>query len=345
MDFKASETMKNALFYEKIGNGIVRCKLCPHYCIIHDGKRGTCNVRKNINGSLYSEIFEKVAALGFDPIEKKPLYHFYPGSKIISIGAIGCNLKCSFCQNYRISQITPEEFEDYTLYTVDEIIEKALSFPDNLGIAFTYNEPGTFYEYMVSIASKARMHQLKTVAVTNGYINRQPLEDLLPLIDAFNVDLKAFSEGFYHKITKSKLAPVKKTIQRIAQSDSHMEITNLVIPGLNDNSTEFEEMVRWIRNETGPQTPLHISRYFPNFQKQTDATPLNTLLDLYEIAAKYLKFVYLGNVTDDDHGRTICDQCGTVVITRQRGKINTDGLDQHGNCKNCTHHIIDYVLP
>jgi len=181
--------MKRALYYKTLENGIVKCKLCPHYCVIGDNEHGLCNVRINKKGNLYSELFEKVTAMGLDPIEKKPLYHFYPGSKILSIGSLGCTMKCMFCQNYRISQATPESYNQPNSYSVDSIVKLASKQAGNIGIAFTYNEPGTFYEYMIEVAKLAIPAGLKTVMVTNGYINREPLEALIPYIDAFNVDL------------------------------------------------------------------------------------------------------------------------------------------------------------
>jgi len=335
--------MKKALYYKTLENGIVKCKLCPHNCLIGDNEHGFCNVRINKEGDLYSELFEKVTATGLDPIEKKPLYHFYPGSQILSIGSLGCTMKCLFCQNYRISQALPIEIDDTNLFSVKSIIKLALEQENNIGIAFTYNEPGTFYEYMISVARLAKPAGLKTVMVTNGYINREPLEELLPFIDAFNVDLKAFSESFYKLITQATLAPVKKTIKRIALSHKHMEITNLVIPGMNDNFTEFEEMVRWIAGETGSGTVLHISRYFPNFQMRIASTPINLLLDLYEIAKKHLKYVYLGNVFDVARDTTICDKCNNPLIVREQMKTLITGLDKQGNCARCGNHVLDHV--
>lgn len=336
--------MKKALYFEKQENSVVMCKLCPNFCIIGEEEHGICNVRINHKGILYSEFFGKVASLGFDPIEKKPLYHFYPGSRILSVGTLGCNLKCKFCQNYRISQIALGEFENTKLYTPDQIVKIARESEGNIGIAFTYNEPSTFYEYMLEVSGIAKEVGLKTVMVTNGYINRKPLSDLLPFIDAFNVDIKAFSEGFYKEITQSHLAPVKKTIKAIAQSDSHLELTNLVIPGLNDDYPGFEEMVRWIAAETGERTVLHISRYFPSYHLQIEATPVNTMLDLYEIAKKHLKFVYLGNIVDWRRETTYCDQCNSVLITRDSYKTEIAGLDDHGDCIVCGNHVIDYMI-
>ena len=335
--------MKRALYYTTLENGIVKCKLCPHYCVIGDNEHGLCNVRINKKGNLYSELFEKVTAMGLDPIEKKPLYHFYPGSKILSIGSLGCTMKCMFCQNYRISQATPESYNQPNSYSVESIVKLASKQAGNIGIAFTYNEPGTFYEYMIEVAKLAIPAGLKTVMVTNGYINREPLEALIPYIDAFNVDLKAFSESFYKSITQSRLSPVKKTIQRIAQAKKHLEITNLVIPGMNDNYAEFEEMVLWISKETGDQTPLHISRYFPDYQLKIASTPINLLLDLYEIAKKHLKYVYLGNVVDTSRDTTFCHECNHTLIIREPDKTIITGLDMNGNCTNCGNHVLDYI--
>ena len=333
--------MQASFFSSK--NGKVHCHLCPHHCLIKDGQTGICQVRRNVHGTLQVETYGRLAAVHLDPIEKKPLYHFYPGSKILSIGSLGCTMKCMFCQNYRISQATPESYNQPNSYSVDSIVKLASKQAGNIGIAFTYNEPGTFYEYMIEVAKLAIPAGLKTVMVTNGYINREPLEALIPYIDAFNVDLKAFSESFYKSITQSRLSPVKKTIQRIALSKKHLEITNLVIPGMNDNYAEFEEMVRWISKETGDQTPLHISRYFPDYQLKIASTPINLLLDLYEIAKKHLKYVYLGNVVDTSRDTTFCHECNHTLIIREPDKTIITGLDMNGNCTNCGNHVLDYI--
>jgi len=335
--------MKKALYYKTLENGIVRCELCPHYCMIGDNEHGFCSVRINKEGDLYSESFEKVTSIGLDPIEKKPLYHFYPGSTILSVGSLGCTMRCLFCQNHRISNPTPKGYNDTNLLTVKSIVKLASEQVNNIGIAFTYNEPVTFYEYMISVAKLAKPAGLKTVMVTNGYINREPLEELIPYIDAFNIDLKAFSESFYKSITQSSLEPVKKTISRVALAQKHLEITNLVIPGMNDNYTEFEEMVRWIVAETGDRTVLHISRYFPNFQMKIEATSTDLLLYLYEIAKKHLKYVYLGNVLDTARDTTYCDQCNSALIVRKSGEALIIGLDKHGNCTKCGNHVLDYA--
>jgi len=335
--------MKQALYYKLLGNDIVKCTLCPHNCMIKDNDRGFCNVRINKGGILYSEFFEKVTAVALDPIEKKPLYHFYPGTKILSVGSFGCNMKCLFCQNHQISQAIPDNYDHPKSLGVQSLIDLALQQAENIGIAFTYNEPGTFYEYMIETARLAKPAGLKTVMVTNGYINREPLEVLIPFIDAFNVDLKAFSDSFYKTITRSRLAPVKNTITRIAAAHKHLEITNLVIPGMNDNYDEFEDMVRWIAAETGDQSVLHLSRYFPSYLMKIQGTPVNTLNDLFDIAKKHLKYVYLGNIVDTPRDTTFCDKCNNALIIRMPGNVVISGMDKKGNCMNCGNHVVDYV--
>ena len=217
----------------------------------------------------------------------------------------------------------------------------ALGKPGNIGIAFTYNEPTTFYEFMLETAKIAVIQGLKTVMVTNVYINPKPLEMLLPYMDAFNVDMKAFSDSFYQSVTQSKLGPVKMAIKQIADSQKHLEITNLVIPGLNDNVDDFKEMVRWIACETGDRTVLHLSRYFPNYQLETSPTPIQVLHELYEIAKKHLKYVYLGNVIDTERNTTYCDKCENQLIVRELSNTTIIGLDKKGNCTKCGNPILE----
>ncbi|MEI6142964.1 MAG: AmmeMemoRadiSam system radical SAM enzyme [Mariniphaga sp.] len=332
--------METSLFYKTFDDGNVKCQLCPHGCLIGNNEHGFCNTKINHDGHLYSETFGKITAISLDPIEKKPLYHFYPGTKILSIGSFGCTLKCSFCQNYGISQVLPGNLNQYANYNPETVVRLALGKPGNIGIAFTYNEPTTFYEFMLKTSNNAVIQGLKTVMVTNGYINPKPLEMLLPFVDAFNVDLKAFSDSFYRSVTQSKLGSVKKAIKQIADSKKHLEITNLVIPGLNDNVYEFEEMVRWIAGETGDRTVLHLSRYFPNYQMEISPTPIHELHELYEIAKKHLKYVYLGNVIDTERNTTYCDECGNKLIVRELANTDILGLDQQGKCRKCGNHIL-----
>jgi pyruvate formate lyase activating enzyme len=327
--------MQEALFYTKKENNQVKCELCPWFCELNPGQTGSCKVRENIGGTLVTHVYNQVAALGVDPIEKKPLYHFFPGKNILSIGEVGCNLHCTYCQNHQISQCMATRFSGFHAATPGQIINKALSLQNNAGIAYTYNEPFTFYEFMCDIAELAHENGLKNVAVSNGYINPKPLQQALPLIDAFNIDLKAFDNEFYKKQTKGKLKPVLECLKIIAGSGNHLEITNLVIPGLNDDENEFEKMVKWIAAELGPQIPLHLSRYFPHYNLNAPPTPVMKLVQLHTIARQHLHFVYLGNVTDEKRSSTSCSKCGTILIERHHyfTKIKQNGFD--GTCQKC----------
>ncbi len=327
--------MDEAQFYIQLENQTLRCELCPWLCVLNPGQTGNCRVRRNESGILVTLVYNKIAAFGTDPIEKKPLYHFYPGRNILSIGEVGCNLHCNFCQNYRISQCFATEFAGFTEITSEQIVAKALQLSQNIGIAYTYNEPFTFYEFMHSTAQLAHSNKLKNAIVSNGYVNPEPLKKILPFIDAFNIDLKAFSDGFYRKQTKGKLEPVLLTLKTIAKSPAHLEITNLVIPGLNDAKTQFEEMVKWVANELGEHVPLHLSRYFPQYKMDLPPTKTETMEMLYEIAKQQLHHVYLGNVTDERRSSTYCTGCREVLIWRNRYSINVKNISSTGCCTNC----------
>lgn len=324
-----------ASFYSS-ENGRVHCHLCPHHCVLKDGQTGKCRVRRNVNGTLQVETYGRLAAIHLDPIEKKPLYHFYPGSNILSIGSVGCNMRCKFCQNCDISQVGVNGIVPLEEYSVDRIVEVAHSMKDNIGIAFTYNEPTISYEFMVDVAQASHLLGLKNVMVTNGYIEIDPLQNLLPFIDAFNVDLKAFNDIFYRKITNSHLEPVKQTLTVLRDAHKHFEITNLIIPGHNDSIEEFKLMLDWIHHKLGKETILHLSRYFPQYQLSKPATPDFVLQRFYEIACKKLDYVYLGNVNDKMPGHdTVCKQCNTILIKRTSRKIDVTNLTAEGHCVNC----------
>ena len=333
--------MHEAMFYEKSVENAVVCRLCPHNCKIKDGAMGVCKVRKNEESRLISKSYGIVSAIHLDPIEKKPLYHFYPGRDILSIGGVGCNLKCSFCQNWEISQKATDFIDSYKSYTVEEIITEALKLSSNIGIAYTYNEPIVWFEFMLDLAKEAHRKKLKNVMVTNGYINEGPLSELIKYMDAFNVDLKAFNDYFYREITNSELKPVLNSIKQISESGRHMEITNLVIPTLNDDEGDFRDMVRWMAVETGKDTALHISRYFPNYKMHIESTPRTTLDNFYKIAREYLNYVYLGNVTYDPRkSSTYCSECGSEVIERTGYSTYMTGIDESGRCKHCGNNVV-----
>jgi len=321
----------------------VKCTLCPHLCILAEGKAGICRVRKNDGGKLVTEVYGKACCLRFDPIEKKPLYHFYPGSVIFSVGSVGCNLRCKFCQNWEISQTGAGDYPYIKPVTTDEIIRMAKERHDNAGIAYTYNEPVVWFEFMLDIAKESREAGLRNVMVSNGYINTGPLAELLEYMDAFNIDLKAFSDDFYKRVTGARLQPVKDTILMIKKNNRHLELTHLVITGLNDQEDQFEEMVKWIGGELGPETPLHLSRYFPNFEMENKATPLTKLLQFYELATQYLNYVYLGNVAADEGRVTICPDCGAHLIDRIGYSVYKKGLDVNGKCRKCGRLVISYI--
>lgn len=327
--------MHEALFYTKNENNRVTCELCPWFCELKPGQTGSCKVRENSDGTLVTHVYNQVAALGVDPIEKKPLYHFYPGKNILSIGEVGCNLHCSFCQNHHISQCMASGYRGFHSVTSEQIINKALALHNNAGIAYTYNEPFTFYEFMYDTATLAHKNGLKNVAVSNGYINQKPLLNILPLIDAFNIDLKAFDNSFYRKQTKGKLEPVLNCLKTIAGNGNHLEITNLVISGLNDNESRFEEMIKWISEELGPHVPLHLSRYFPQYKLTLPPTSHETLNRLYTIATCYLDYVYPGNVTDEERSSTRCPNCNALIIERNHYLTHIVQSEFDGTCKNC----------
>lgn len=333
---------KEAQYY-KIKNNKVQCRLCPHNCNIEEDDVGICGVRKNFKGKLIAENYEIISGLGFDPIEKKPLYHFYPGKTIFSIGSFGCNLKCSFCQNCDISQTTIEKYHSKHHRKKKDLIDSANTDRNNIGIAFTYNEPTVFYEFMYDTALIAKENNMKTVMVSNGFINSEPLKDLFPFMDAFNIDLKAFSDFFYKKLTKSSLKPVLETLIAIKKADKHLEITNLVIPGQNDDQNEFHLMIKWIKENLGNDTVLHISRYFPRYKLDIAATPQQTLMNFYQIAKEYLFHVYLGNVQLNEGRDTHCPNCNEFLISRSGYFTEIIGLTEKGNCIKCNTQVIKHI--
>lgn len=323
-------------FYIKSDSNSIECQLCPHFCKIKSNRLGKCNTRLNQNGVLSSVQWGVIASTSLDPIEKKPLYHFFPGKMIYSIGGFGCNLKCIFCQNYEISQFVPQNVDQYKIITPLEIVSRAIRQINNIGIAYTYNEPTISFEFMVETARLAQKEGLKNVMVSNGYINPLPLSELLKYIDAFNIDLKSFTDYFYRTFTGGSLEPVLKTLKSIRQSGKHLEVTFLVIPNLNDNVEEAIAMFEWISKELGEQTVLHISRYHPAHLINNPPTPTLTLTKFYNLAKEKLQYVYLGNIRDEQIGTdTNCPKCREVVVKRNGYSTNVIGIDSKGNCDKC----------
>jgi pyruvate formate lyase activating enzyme len=285
-----------AQYFQPLSGKKVKCQLCPHNCIIADKNTGRCRVRKNIDGILYSENYAFPVAINIDPVEKKPLYHFLPGSKTFSFGCAGCNLCCHFCQNSSISQISVDEVRPYKM-SPNQIVDQAIK--NNCeSISFTYSEPTVFYEMMIDTAILAKSSGLKTIFVSNGYINNEPLLNLTKFIDAANIDIKAYIDDFYNKYTGSSLLPVLETVKILKQQRVHLEITNLIIPGLNDSLEDIEKLILWIKENCGTETPLHFSRFFPHY-KMADfkPTPISTIKRARDIALKSgVQFAYMGNI-------------------------------------------------
>jgi len=333
-----------AKYYSKLEESSVECRLCPHQCKIRSGSTGICGSRTTRHGGLELDQWGVIASSGLDPIEKKPLYHFHPGSMIYSIGGYGCNLKCCFCQNCEISQYVPNIPEGFRLISPAEVVGRAKSYSSNIGIAYTYNEPTILFEFMLETAHLAKEQGLKNVMVSNGFINPEPLDDLLNVIDAFNIDLKAFSDEFYKSLTRSRLQPVLDTLKIISKARKHLEVTLLVIPGHNDSPHEAEGMFSWMSSELGNSTVLHLSRYHPAFKLNAPPTPLETMTSLYTLAKSYLQYVYLGNMPFDSTGHnTSCPKCHKLVIERMGYRINVSGINANGECMFCGQKILREV--
>ncbi|MGB9840122.1 AmmeMemoRadiSam system radical SAM enzyme [Thermovenabulum sp.] len=328
--------MKEAMFYKKLEGDLVVCGLCPHGCRIKNGNFGICRVRKNMDGILYTTNYEKVSSWALDPIEKKPLYHFYPGSLIFSVGSFGCNFRCKFCQNWQIAQITQVPTQEVSPYKLVEIAE---SQKDNLGIAFTYNEPTIWYEYVYDVVRISKERGLKNVLVTNGFIEEKPLREILPYIDAMNIDLKAFKEDFYRDITAGKLSGVLRTIE-ISKEFCHVEITTLLIPGLNDEDDEIERLALWL-SSIDKRIPLHFSKYFPNYKLNLPPTPVERVKRARQIAKNFLYYVYTGNIDDEEGSTTYCKKCGAPLI--KRNYYNIRKLIKGDVCEKC-HEKLDIVM-
>lgn len=327
--------MTEASHYIQLDGQNVQCLLCPHHCTIRNGKEGICRVRKNDEGMLKSENYGKLSAIHLDPIEKKPLYHFMPGSYVLSVGSVGCNMQCSFCQNCEISQSSVDQYPGLKNYRAQELLQLAIQTAGNIGLAYTYNEPTVFYEFMLEMAQLAREQKLKNVVVSNGFISEKPLQDLLEYADAFNIDLKSFDQSFYAKYAHASLEPVKKSMMQVKKAGKHLEITNLLIPGLNDNESVFREMIRWIDGELGSDTVFHLSRYFPRYKLTVESTPLSLLEKMYSIAARQLTFVYVGNIRENRWQDTYCPGCRACVVARDGYQVNRRGLTPEGTCSHC----------
>ena len=283
-------------YYEVLAGGVVQCNLCPHHCHIANGQTGRCRSRRNHDGILISEVYSKPCALAVDPIEKKPLYHFHPGTTCLSLACTGCNFRCLNCQNHDISQVAPDTVTHYEL-TPEQVVALCLQHHCP-GIAYTYTEPLTYIEYITDCARLAHEAGLWNILVTAGYVCQEPLKDLLPYLDAANIDLKSFSDDIYQHVSGGHLQPVLDTILAMHDAGVWIELTNLVIPGVNDDMDMIRRMCRWLAENGFANAPLHFSRFFPRFKMQhLPPTPVQTLRTARQIAVEEgLQYVYLGNV-------------------------------------------------
>ena len=324
-----------ARYYEKLPDGIIECRLCPRKCRVSDLERGYCGVRENIGGEYYTLVHSKACSANIDPIEKKPFFHYLPGTTAFSIATAGCNMNCKFCQNWTISQFRPEDVNHFELTP-----EMCAAYAKNNGcasIAYTYSEPVIFYEYMADCAISGRKSGVRSVVISAGYIEKEPLVDLIPLVDAIKIDLKAFSESYYKDICNSELKPVLDTLITLKLSGIWFEIVYLMLPGLNDTKEEISDLCDWLLNNLGPETPIHFTRFHPAYLLENlPKTPLKSLEQAYDIAKqKGLYYPYIGNVYGHKAENTYCHNCSNLLIGRRGFQITVNNIDR-GKCPDCS---------
>jgi len=331
--------MKEGMFYEKVEGEKVKCMLCPHQCLISPGKRGICGVRENRGGKLFSLVYGKAVSWAADPIEKKPFYHFYPGTTAFSFATVGCNLHCLNCQNYSIAHLPKNEINIPGHNLSPEEIVILAKREGSKSIAYTYTEPTIFYEYAYETCKIAHEEGIKNVFVTNGYILPEPLKKIAPFLDGANVDLKSIKDDFYKKVCHGRLAPVLEGIRLMKELNIWVEITTLVIPGMNDSDEEFSKIADFIL-KLGEEIPWHLSRFYPAYKlTQYPPTPKETLHRARKIGLeKGLKYVYTGNVPGDEGENTFCPKCGKIVIKRYGYLIEEINIKE-GRCKWCNNKI------
>ena len=323
-------------YWHALGDGRVQCDLCPRFCKLKEGQRGLCFIRANQQNQIVLTSYGLSSGFCIDPIEKKPLNHFLPGTPVLSFGTAGCNLTCKFCQNWDMSK--SREIEKLASAASPQRIAEQAKLNNCRSVAFTYNDPVIFHEYAIDVAKACHELGLKTVAVTAGYICEKPRVEFFDVMDAANVDLKAFTEDFYHKLTGAHLQPVLDTLRYLKhETDVWLEITTLLIPGKNDSDNELREMCEWIMENLGPDVPLHFSAFHPDWKMlDIEATPAETLTRAREIGlAAGLHYVYTGNVHDAAGSSTYCYHCGHLLIERDWFELGYWGLDAHGCCESC----------
>lgn len=324
---------RKALFWEEAGGDKVRCRLCPHGCVIPPGKTGICRVRENRDGVLYALNYNLATSLALDPVEKKALYHVHPGGYLLSVGTFGCNFACEFCQNWQISQERPRTAAVTAERLVKTTVAERDRYPAVVGMAYTYNEPTVWMEFVLEAAELAKGEGLVNALVTNGYISREALKEVLPFIDALNIDVKAWNEEFYRRVIRGRLKPVLETVEE-SLKEAWVEVTYLVIPGENDSEDDLGALARHLAS-LSPSVPLHLSRYFPNYRMAGEPTPLATLERLRDVAHEHLHYVYIGNAARPGYADTSCPKCGSTLLTRDGLALERACLTEDGRCPDC----------
>ena len=340
---EAAVSAHEALYYEQLSGQRVKCHVCPNECVVGPGGRGACGNKVNRNGTYYTLVYGRAAALNIDPIEKKPLFHFHPRAWALSVGTAGCSFSCKHCQNWEISQRLPEQLEQeghVLSLPPQRLVAKAQSYNTPI-IAYTYNEPISFYEYMLDTAKLAHQQGLQSVMVSNGYITREPMIELCQYLDAVKIDLKGFSEDFYTQYCSGRLEPVLQTIKRVIALGKWLEIVYLVIPTVNDDPEMIRQAAEWVQRAGGADIPLHFSRFTPAYRlKNLPPTPYDTLRECRRIAMEVgLNYVYVGNMPGTDIASTYCPSCGEIVVKRNGFEIIGYHLKPNGACRYCGHHI------
>jgi pyruvate formate lyase activating enzyme len=333
------EPMKEAMLYERLADERVECHLCAHECRIAEGRKGICQVRENQDGTLYTLVYGRTIARHIDPVEKKPLFHFYPGSRAYSVATPGCNFRCQWCQNADISQMPRERHFHMGMEASPEQIVSAALQNRCRSIAYTYTEPTIFFEYSYDTARVAHDHGVANVYVTNGFMTEAMLETFDPHLDAANVDLKAFRDETYREYVGGRLQPVLDSLKRMKDLGIWLEVTTLVIPGVNDDLGELREIARFIAEDLGPETPWHISRFRPSYKMQDRGpTPRSTLRQAQQIGEEEgLRYIYLGNLPGESS--TVCHQCGETMVRRSGYRVVGNLVSEDGRCPTCNTEI------
>ncbi|MFO7890577.1 MAG: AmmeMemoRadiSam system radical SAM enzyme [bacterium] len=333
-----SSSHTEARYYEKLKGNKIQCHLCPWNCVVEPGKKGHCQVRVNRSGTYNTLVYGKISAYHNDPIEKKPFYHVLPSTYAFSIASVGCNVDCLFCQNWELARRSLTDVKTVD-FTPDEIVEYAKKV-NSTSIAFTYNEPTIFNEFVYDVAEIAQNKGLKTVIVSNGYINRRPLLDLVSKIDAYKVDLKAFTQDYYRNVVHGRLEPIKETLITLKQEGIWSEIVYLIVPTLNDNMDDIKRMCKWIKSELGDDVPVHFSRFYPKYKlRNLPPTPVKTMVKARKTALDAgIKFAYLGNIPGHEGENTYCPSCSKTLIRRVGYRVYENHI-KHGKCRYCSENI------